>query len=653
MQAHILPREKWWWLGLALLLTLAGWLYLRGYNVSLPFFAHIDEPHHLLAAQHEIDTGTARPVGHEAYPPGMRMLNYVLLKHLKPADAHYGTMLPALRLITITAWLLAVLVIALLGALLAHPLTGLMAAVIWIVNPWVVERAHWALPDAYLTLFTLLSLWLALIGSLKNQPRYSTAAVYSIMLAIVFKYTALILAPLALLLPLINVRRRHKAAWQQTLGNCVRFSVFLFWLLLLYPTLEATQVPHFPVTENRLFAPQLDVLTVQSLQPLLLTFQPVSSWIVVGALGLLLLRYRKSVNWVATICLSAALIAWLLGISMLRLERSAAGDPLRQLFAAGALLSLLYALAVTALYYAGLEALTRVAALGLSPRHSSQLVAGLVVLGLGVNLQPSFIASDGLARYYSLHDRRNDLRLYMDASVEPGMYVSLGENHKIFERTWGGYTGIHEFPRYRTMALLTSKPIEEWRNLGVTYAIMPHKLLQDDPEVYYPEETVTLKVYPVDPNYVDTGMVVLRLYPMQYIADDRLGPIRLVGYDLNTTQLQPGDNIVFRHYWQANQATDTIHHVYNHLLDEGGNIVAQVDYVPLWDDRRPTTTWDDPDEIMLGREFVLTLPKNLQPGAYQLVSGLYDPITGQRLFNDDGADRVRIGRIEIISANDD
>ncbi len=32
-----IPHHKWWWLGLALLLLLACWLYLRGYNVSLPY----------------------------------------------------------------------------------------------------------------------------------------------------------------------------------------------------------------------------------------------------------------------------------------------------------------------------------------------------------------------------------------------------------------------------------------------------------------------------------------------------------------------------------------------------------------------------------------------------------------------------------------
>ena len=86
------------------------------------------------------------------------------------------------------------------------------------------------------------------------------------------------------------------------------------------------------------------------------------------------------------------------------------------------------------------------------------------------------------------------------------------------------------------------------------------------------------------------------------------------------------------------------------MLDESGEIVAQADYVPLWDARRPTTTWDDPDEIMLGREFTLGLPADLPAGEYQLVSGLYDPVSGQRLLAPDGADYLVLAEISVRRA---
>ena len=134
---------------------------------------------------------------------------------------------------------------------------------------------------------------------------------------------------------------------------------------------------------------------------------------------------------------------------------------------------------------------------------------------------------------------------------------------------------------------------------------------------------------------------------MQHKSDAQLGPIRLLGYDLNSMELASGDDIIFRHYWQAERPTDSIHHVYNHLINEDGEIIAQADYVPLWDDRRPTTTWGDPAEIMLGREFTLNLPRDLPPGAYQLISGLYDPKTWQRMISPDGIDHIHITNISV------
>ena len=642
----ILPRSKWWWLGLALLLILAGWLYLRGYNVSLPFIEHSDEVHHLLAAQHTIDFGHARGVFHEAYPPGMKTLNYLLLKHVKPVEAHQGTMLPALRLITISAWMLVIVLVALLGAMMVHPMTGLMASAIWIVNPWVVERAHWVLPDAYLTLFTLLALWLALIGYSHERRSFSTAAVYSIVLAIVFKTQALFVAPIVLLLPLLNWWRRparRKDAWQQTFWNCLRFAIFLFWLLLIYPTLEVDEIVYFPTSYSSIALPSLESAWA-SLRNVLRTFHSVDSWLWIALAGALLWRYRLRLNAIALFTVVLAGLAWLLGMSMFNVQG------VRHYYAVGAIMAMLYAIGLTGLLFAGQEALSRLDLPSLSPRIRPLLVPSALLILLAIRLLPSYHKSDALAHNFTLHDRRNDLMQYMDTSLEPGNYISDrdGPTHKVFNRAWGGYTGVHDFPLAQDVHDFLTKPLEIWRARDAVYAIVPHAPMLEDPDIYFPDETVLLKTYPVDPNFRGPDMVVLRLYPMQHSAEGTLGPIHLLGYDLNTSSPVPGSDLVFRHYWRANSPTTTALHVFNHLLNAAGEIVAQTDYVPLWDDRRPTTSWDDPDEIMLGREFILSLPTDLQPGSYQLVSGFYDPLTWQRLTNDDGEDRVKIIEIEIV-----
>ncbi len=641
-----MPRPRWFWPGLALLLLLACWLYLRGYNVSLPFIEHPDEPHHLLAAQHTIDFGHARGVFHEAYPPGMKTLIYLFLKHLKPVDAHHGTMLPALRLLTISVWMLIIVMIALLGSMIAHPLTGLMAAAIWIVNHWVVEQAHWALPNAYVTFFTLLALWLALAACIQGRRSFSTVAVYSIMLAIVFKTQAAFVAPIVLFMPMLQWRRapaQRKELWQQTLLNCLRFGIFLFWLLLIYPTLEVDTIVYFPASYSSIALPSLESAW-GSLRNVLGPFGLLQDWPLVVLCCGLLWRYRQRVNGVALFAIILAGAAWLLGMSMFRVQSA------RHYFAVGAIVAMLYACGLTGLLFVGQEALSRLRLPFLPALLRLALVPCAVLILMAARLQYSYNKADDIAHNFTLHDRRNDLMLYMDTSLEPGMYISNYDNHKTFNRAWGGYTGFHDFKWHPQDVLLSEKPIEHWRELGAEYGIVPHSLALADPSITYPGETVILKTYPVSDEFRGPDMVVLRLYPMQYQHGGKLGPIHLLGYDLSATAAQAGGNITLRHYWRAESAPASTLHVFNHLLDGAGEIVAQVDGIPLFDSRRDSTAWDDPEETLLGRNFILGLPEELPPANYTLISGFYDPATGQRLHANNGADFIEITEILVPPA---
>ena len=649
----IIPRAKWWWFGLALLLILAGWLYLRGYNTSLPYFDHVDESLRLVSAQHIVDFGTARNfLNLDAYPPGINTLIYLLLKHVKPADAHHGTMLPALRLITIATWLLAVVVIALLGSLAIHPFTGLMAAAIWIVNPWIVERAHFVLPDGYLTLFTLLSLWLAFIAFQLRRQSFNTAAVYSLMMATVFKTQAIFLSPIIVFFPIAiflqnSSNTQKKDALHQVFWNILRIGLFLFWLLLIYPTLDAYDILHFPVNERRLGLPSIPIM-LEFLQQVMLQFQPLSAWALVAMSGALLWRYRGHISSSVPVVIALSSIAWLAGSSMFPLR----ANQIRQFYTLGAMLTLLFACGLSGILFAANEVLSRLTALPHRPKLHSALPPALMTLLLVIALIPAFEESDALTYNFTLPDRRNHLAAYMDTSLEPGMYATIGEVHTVFFRDIGGYDGVHDFKWFPAWdhSWLPDKPIAEWRDLGVEYAIMPHAPMLEDPDIYYPNDTVLLKTYPVDPNFRGPDMVVLRLYPMQNAREGQLGSIRLLGYDINSTRLEAGEDIVIRHYWQTDGPTYTRHHVFNHLLDKDGETVTQADYIPIWDARRDTTTWDDPDEIMLGREFELSLPADLPPGDYTLITGFYDPQAGTRLTSADGADRVIIATIAVIRA---
>jgi hypothetical protein len=80
--------------------------------------------------------------------------------------------------------------------------------------------------------------------------------------------------------------------------------------------------------------------------------------------------------------------------------------------------------------------------------------------------------------------------------------------------------------------------------------------------------------------------------------------------------------------WSPANEIDHDLHVFVHLVNENGDIVAQADGQPA-DWTRPTTGWA-PGEYIIDRH-TLTVPGGLALDDHALRVGLYDPDTGQRL----------------------
>jgi hypothetical protein len=93
--------------------------------------------------------------------------------------------------------------------------------------------------------------------------------------------------------------------------------------------------------------------------------------------------------------------------------------------------------------------------------------------------------------------------------------------------------------------------------------------------------------------------------------------IRLLGYDLDT---QASDNIGLTLYWQALNTPADGYTVFTHLVNENGEIVAQVDSAPVsaaW----LTSAWLPGEVIVDTRQ--IPLPAGLENGRYTLAFGLY------------------------------
>jgi hypothetical protein len=97
--------------------------------------------------------------------------------------------------------------------------------------------------------------------------------------------------------------------------------------------------------------------------------------------------------------------------------------------------------------------------------------------------------------------------------------------------------------------------------------------------------------------------------------------IELTAMKLPERPLAPGDALPLYFTWQAWQTISRDLTFFIHLVDAGGNIVAQQDRRPLGG-RWPTAAWRPGDVLYDG--YQLELPDNLMPGHYGLRLGFYD-----------------------------
>jgi hypothetical protein len=236
----------------------------------------------------------------------------------------------------------------------------------------------------------------------------------------------------------------------------------------------------------------------------------------------------------------------------------------------------------------------------------------------------------------------------MDTTVPPGSYISPADNHKTFNSSWGGYTGIHEYQLVE-MTNLDTRSIDDWRTNQVRYALITRgefDKLSQSPDKHLLQETLLLKKFAPSGNYRGpTGTVALRLYPPQHTFQGSLGSIALIGYDLDKTTALPGDVLHLTLYWRAASATDGAYQVFNHLVSADNKLVAQADGTPLFDARRSTSTWTDPEETFISQQFSIPVPADTPDGQYKLLTGFYRADTGARLTGAAGQDSLTIETI--------
>jgi hypothetical protein len=115
----------------------------------------------------------------------------------------------------------------------------------------------------------------------------------------------------------------------------------------------------------------------------------------------------------------------------------------------------------------------------------------------------------------------------------------------------------------------------------------------------------------------------------EHASEVRLGDQRrFLGYDLRATEVAPGDRVPVVLYWQAVEPVADDLSIFLHLLNSAGELVWQDDGAAAHG-ARPTWSWEAGELIV--DPHTLVLPRDLPEGDYQLMAGLYNWQTGERL----------------------
>lgn len=114
--------------------------------------------------------------------------------------------------------------------------------------------------------------------------------------------------------------------------------------------------------------------------------------------------------------------------------------------------------------------------------------------------------------------------------------------------------------------------------------------------------------------------------------------IELLGYDTETWE----DTLTVTLHWRALRPPVADYTVFVHLLDAGGETIAQHDGQPV-SGAYPTSVWDEGEAV--ADEHSLSLPPDPSPGDYWLRVGLYLLETGQRLPVVGDGDSIELGPI--------
>jgi hypothetical protein len=629
-------NKSFWWVGFAAILFVAIAMRLAIYDFSLPYIDHPDEPTLYLGGQEWRGLFDLRGEM-DGYPPGYIVVNIIVQKAAEPLGiVGPSAIIRILRLIAAAMNVLTLALIMLTAAAVGGEVAALAAGVIWTIAPVVLQYGVYAVADPFVYFFVALALYLAVVALITPTRRaWSVWSVMAGLLATLFKYPAIAATLPGLLVGLNSLIMRKR-------GRDLGIQVALIglvggWLVFGYQaqrfSSREASVAKLQGIHHLLDMAQL-AQTLRDMSSLVITL-PMLVLLGAGLFTYGLVRYRTRIKFAAVglIILIIVTIPWLSDTF-----NTSGNFRVKDLLPASDAVCVLLGYAV---------ALLSAAARSLRlPTPARVVGASLIAVASVAIAIPQIDSALALMADLRRPDRRVDLRNWADASLEPGTFIVSEENHKTFNPYYGGLTGHKRFDWWVSQNFL-DYTVSEWRDVrGMSYiAFSPSDLdalKQSAAGQAALAQMLHLRDFVAPPDERGPETSVYRLWGIQNPTQAQFeNTIRLLGYDGLVNSVVPGQNLHLRYYWQALQPPKINYSVFTHILDKDGHLIAQADGSPAGADR-PTSSWDDPGETLIGTQFDIQIPGATPPGTYIVNIGLYDSATGARLSLPSGPDSLSL-----------
>ena len=620
-----MSRSRWILVALLLIILLATGL--RAYRLDAQSLWY-DEGSSLVNAQ-RTPAQIWRASAADIHPPGY----YLALAGWTRLS---GQSEIALRAMSLLFGVLLIPVTYALGRRLFNPTVGLLSALLLSINPFQIYYSQETRMYALLALLSGLSLWLFLhwLDAVSSQSKTWPSLLALVLVNALGLYTHyffpffLIIQSLAFLTWWLwesGQQRRLRLIANWAGANIASILIYLPWL----PTAFA-QLSGYP-REPLLVAVSDGLLTIASLLVYGRTLPVSDALPALIALGLLAMvglfppfdaddHTRPSHNW-----RSALVLLWLLlptaSMFVFKLYRP-------QLLK----FMLPVTIAPALLLGRGLWMSFRLAQPGApgAARRGGLLIIVVALAAFG--LAPTLISLNNL--YFDPAYARDDYRalathLRSVAGPEDAIILNGPAQQDVFGYYYPSTANLHLLPDDDTLTEIDSILSTSTRVYVIFYGEKqrdPQNLIEGTLDTRAFEAAsnwygdVRLVTYGVSPNLTNRPAVTL---------DARFGPnVRLLGYTLDTGQLQPAGLLNLTLFWQTDAPLAQSYKVFVHLSSpDGGVPLAQHDGAP-GGGLQLTNAWQTGQTVRDNHG--LLIPANMPPGEYDLLVGIYLP-GGERL----------------------